>query len=299
MKKLYPIGQALLAAALFGASAPIAKLLLGQIAPVTLAALLYLGSGFAIMLIKFGQRLARLPVNVEAQIKRPDWGWLAGAVIAGGVAAPIVLLFSLRSTPASTASLLLNFEGVATTVIAVVIFKEAIGRFALIAIACTTIASIILSWTTDGQWGISLGAIGILGACTLWGIDNNFTNRISGRDPLAIVMVKGLGAGTFSLILSFILGNALPSIGSVISALLVGSFSYGISIMLFIYALRGLGAARTSTLFSTAPLVGVVLSIVLFKDTPTIAFGVGLVLMVLAAGLLIVERQRSPQSTTG
>lgn len=284
---VYPMAQALLAAILFGASAPLAKLLLGEIEPVLLAGLLYLGSGLGILLYK-----TLSPVesrDAEAPINRGDWGWLAGAVFAGGVAAPILLLISLRNTPASTASLLLNFEGVATTLIAALVFKEAVSRYAIWAIACVTLASILLSWDTSGQWSLSLGALGIIGACILWGIDNNLTRNISAKDPLMIVIVKGLGAGSFSFVLALILGNWLPSILIVLGALLLGSLSYGLSIVLFIRAMRGLGAVRTSALFGTAPLIGTALSFVLFRDALTPLFLIALPLMIIAAALLFRE----------
>jgi drug/metabolite transporter (DMT)-like permease len=140
------------------------------------------------------QHLGGQAYKAGAQLTRHDVPWLVGAVFAGGVAAPIVLLFSLRNTPAATASLLLNFESVATTFIAALAFREAIGRRVWLAIALITAASALLSWTSNGQWGVSLGALGILAACALWGVDNNFTRNISAKDPFIIVIVKGLAA---------------------------------------------------------------------------------------------------------
>jgi drug/metabolite transporter (DMT)-like permease len=291
-RRIYPMGQALLAAILFGASAPLAKMLLGEIEPISLAAFLYLGSGIGVLLFKLVQQARHSGERAEAQITRADWKWLAGAVFAGGVAAPIILFFGLRNTPASTASLLLNFEGVATTVIAALVFKEAIGKYALWSILCVTAASIVLSWDASGQWGVSAGALGILAACVLWGVDNNLTGKISAKDPLVIVLVKGFGAGSFSLLLSRVLGQALPRPEIILGALGLGSLSYGMSIVLFIHAMRGMGAARTSAIFGSAPLVGMVLSLVLFRDPVTLLFGVGLILMVAGAFLLIREQHR-------
>lgn len=286
----YPTFQALLAAALFGASAPLAKLLLGQIEPVFLAAFLYLGSGFGVLLYKVINRARSADTPQEAGLSRSDYRWLGGAVIAGGVAAPILLLFSLRVTAASTASLLLNFEGVATALIAMLVFREALSRRALAAILTVTLGSILLSWDASGEWGISLGALGIVGACVLWGIDNNLTRNISAKDPLTIVLVKGLGAGSFSFGLALLLGNTLPALPTILGALLLGSLSYGLSIVLFIWAMRGLGAARTSAVFGTAPLAGVILSLVVFQDALTLWFFGGLVLMALAMLLLLTEQ---------
>jgi len=287
---IYSMCQALLAASLFGASAPVAKLLLGDVEPVVLAALLYLGSGMSLLLIGFARRMSDRPGTVEAQIDRADVRWLVGAVLAGGVAAPIVLLFSLRSTPAATASLLLNFEGVATTFIAALVFKEAIGCRAWWAILCVTAASILLSLNVNGGWGLSIGALGILAACLLWGIDNNFTRNIAAKDPLAIVTLKGLGAGVCSLVLALILGNSLPTPGVALKAMLLGSLSYGLSVVLFIRAMRGLGAARTSALFGTAPLAGVAVSILLLGEAPTILLVTALPFMTVGALLLLNEQ---------
>src|ERR1035437_5469076 len=255
------IVQALIAALLFGASAPLAKLLLGEIEPIPLAAFLYLGSGIGLLGVKLFQHMKQQGLDSEAQINTPDYLWLAGAIIAGGVAAPIILLFSLKITPAATASLLLCFEGVATTLIAFFAFNESISRRAGWAIALITLASIFLSINLNAEWGFSLGSLGIVAACILWGIDNNFTRNISAKDPLIIVTIKGLGAGGFSLVLALILGNNIPALNVILSAMVLGCLSYGISIVLFIHALRGLGAARTSALFSTAPLTGIILSI--------------------------------------
>ena len=209
--------QALLAAIFFGASAPIAKLLLDDdIAPIFLAAFLYIGSGTGISLVKLTQRMRSK--EVEAGIKPPDIKWLAGAIISGGILAPIVLMVSLQNTSASTASLLLNFEGVGTTLIALLFFKEAIGRRAWTAIIVITLASIFLS--------------------------TNFARNISGKDPLAIVAWKGLVAGTFSFFLALFLGNPFPAVKTILGTLILGFVSYGLSTMLFIHSMRGLGAAH-------------------------------------------------------
>jgi drug/metabolite transporter (DMT)-like permease len=282
------IFQALLAAIFFGASAPIAKVLLGDIAPIFLAAFLYIGSGTGISLVKLTQRLRSK--EVEADIKPPDIKWLAGAIVSGGILAPIVLMVSLQNTPASTASLLLNFEGVGTTLIALLFFKEAIGRRAWTAIIVITLASIFLSTDFKSGFGLSLGALGIILACVLWGADNNFTRNISGKDPLAIVAWKGLVAGTFSFFLAVLLGNPFPTAKTILGTLILGFVSYGLSTMLFIRSMRGLGAARTSALYGTAPLAGVLLSIVIFGEFPSFLFIIAAILMIGGALLLINEQ---------
>lgn len=287
---IFSLFQALLAALLFGASAPLSKFLLGELEPIPLAAFLYLGSGIGLLGIKFIQSINRNGLTREAHIKPPDYRWLAGAILAGGVAAPIVLLISLKNTPASTASLLLSFEGVATTLVAYFAFKESISRRAWWAIALITLGSIFLSINLDDAWGFSLGALGIIAACILWGLDNNFTRNISSKDPLIIVTVKGLGAGSFSLGLAVFLGIKLPGWETVLSAMLLGSLSYGLSIVLFIHAMRGLGAARTSALFGVAPISGMVLSMIMFQEMPTWLFVAAIPLMLLGALLLVNEQ---------
>lgn len=279
--------QALLAALFFGASAPISKLLLGDVPPVLMAAFLYLGSGTGISLIKLFQRATRN--QKEAGIRRPDVGWLAGAIVSGGILAPIILMISLKNTAASTASLLLNFEGVGTTLIALLFFRESISRRALSAILIITLASIFLSTDFSSGFGLSLGALGVILACVLWGVDNNFTRNISAKDPLTIVAWKGLVAGSFSLLLGLGLGQQLPEFRLILRILLLGFVSYGLSTMLFIYSMRGLGAARTSALYGTAPLAGVLLSIVIFRDPVTVLFVLAALLMMVGAYWLANE----------
>lgn len=291
-KQVIPIFQAIIAALLFGASAPFAKSLLGDIEPVSLAGFLYLGSGLILLIIKVVQKAIIKNIASEARLERADLGWLAGAILAGGIGAPIVQLFGLRSTPGATASLLLNFESVATTLIAALVFKEQVGRRALRAILLITLASILLSVNINQGWGFSIGSLGIIGACILWGIDNNFTRNISAKNPQSIVMFKGLIAGSFSLMLSLILGNKLPQIGIILKSLLLGSLSYGVSITLFIRAMRGLGASRTSALFATSPLAGIVLSFLLLHESPTIMILIAFPLMVLGTLFLVNEEHK-------
>lgn len=276
--------QALLAALFFGASAPVLKFLLGDISPVFLASFLYLGSGTGITLTKLTQRK-----GTEAGIQRADVKWLAGAIISGGIIAPIVLMVSLQNTPASTASLLLNFEGVGTTLIALLFFKESISRRAWMAILVITLASIFLSTDFSSGFGLSLGALGVILACVLWGLDNNLTRNISSKDPLVIVAWKGLVAGTFSFLLAWALGNPFPSTTTILATLALGFICYGLSTLLFIRSMRGLGAARTSALYGTAPLAGVLLSIVIFSEIPSVIFIAAAILMIGGALLLINE----------
>ncbi|MHB8910740.1 MAG: DMT family transporter [Syntrophales bacterium] len=285
----YPLLQALAAAFLFGASAPLSKLLLHDIEPAVMAGLLYLGSGTGVLLFKILRTSVTGTGDTEAKLAHSDIKWLAAGILSGGVAAPITLLFSLRETPAATASLLLNFECAATTLIAALLFKESISRRAWAAILCITLAGILLSTDFSGSWGLSIGALGVLMACIFWGMDNNFTRNISAKDPLMIVTVKGLGAGSVSLGLGFLLGNPLPGFAAIAGAMLLGCMSYGASIVLFIHAMRGLGAGRTSALFGTAPVTGIILSIILFQETPNWLFMIALPVMIIGAISLATE----------
>ncbi len=254
-----------------------------------MAGLLYLGSGIGLSLFKGMRKSVTGAGDAEARLAYPDIKWLAAAILAGGVAAPIILLFSLRETPAATASLLLNFECAATTLIAALLFRESISRRAWGAIFCITVAGILLSTDFSGKWGLSIGALGVLIACIFWGMDNNFTRNISAKDPLMIVTMKGFGAGLVSLGLGFLLGNPLPPPSAIIGAMLLGCLSYGLSIVLFIHAMRSLGAGRTSALFGTAPIAGIILSIILFQETPHWTFIVALPVMIIGGVSLATE----------
>jgi drug/metabolite transporter (DMT)-like permease len=287
--KVFPIIQALLAALLFGASAPLAKILLGQIEPVPLAAFLYLGSGTGLLIYQLAINLVNKEKKAEAPLTKKDFPWLLGAILFGGVIAPIILMTSLKFTPASTAALLLNFEGVSTTLIALFFFKESIGRRVLTAVLCITIASILLSWDFSNQWEFSLGALGVVGACVCWGIDNNFTRNISAKNPYTIVILKGFGAGAFSLILALVLSQQIPDIKVVLLAMVLGCFSYGLSIVLFVLAMRNLGSARTSALFATSPFIGAILAFILYRDIPNVMFFVALPVMILGTFFLLHE----------
>lgn len=287
--RIYPILQAIVAAALFGASTPFAKLLLSSIDPLPLAGLLYLGSGIGSALFLLAQRSMHQRDQAEAPLTRSDLPWLFGAVAAGGIAAPNVLMVSLKATPAATASLLLNFEGVATVLIAACFFGEAVGQRVWAAAACITLAGILLSIDLSGKWGISPGAVGVIAACAFWGIDNNLTRNVSAKDPLQIVATKGLCAGLFSLSLAAVIGRPLSNVGSALTAMLLGFVSYGVSIMLFILALRGLGAARTSSYFGAAPFMGAALSFALFRMLPNAFFALSIPFMVVGVALLLTE----------
>jgi drug/metabolite transporter (DMT)-like permease len=285
---LYLVGLAVGGAILFGASAPVAKVLLGDTDPVVLAGLLYAGSGLGLALLSLLRR-AEI-VRTEAKLSAGDLPWLAGSLLAGGVAAPVLLMVSLQATPAATASLLLNFESVATAAIALLIFREAIGRRVWAAIGLITLGCVLLAVNLSAGFGLSAGALGVIGACALWGIDNNFTNKISSKDPLAIGMIKGLGAGSFTLAVALLLGRPMPGMTASLAALCLGAVSYGVSIAMFILASRGLGAARTSAWFGSAPFAGAVLSLLVFREFPGLQFLAALPFMAGGALLLFGEK---------
>lgn len=291
-QKLYPVLMVIAASILFGASTPLAKILLGQIQPVPLAAFLYLGSGLGLSVFLLINFLTKKRIINEAPLKKKDYLWLSGATVAGGIIAPILLFISLQSTPSSTASLLLNFEAVATTLIAAAVFRENTGRQMIAAVVLITAASIFLSWDAGNQWGFSIGSLGIILACICWGIDNNFTRNISSKNPFSVVAVKGIAAGVFSLALSMILQIQLPDFNIIFTAMIIGFFCYGLSIVLFVFAMRHLGAARTSALFGIAPFIGALLSFILLGDIPNSMFIISLPFMIAGAAFLLKERHQ-------
>lgn len=281
-----PILLALVAAALFGASAPLAQVLLADASPVVLAGLLYLGAGLAVT----GARLIRGRSTGEAPLARRDLPWLAGTVLAGGFLAPVLLMVGLASTPAATASLLLNTEAVFTALLAAAFFGEGIGRRVAVAIGLITAAGMLLSFDPSGRLALSLGALAVVGACALWGLDNNCARQISSKDPFAIGTAKGLGAAVLSLSLATLVGESLPPPPVAIAAVLLGAVCYGVSMVCFILALRSLGAARTAGVFGLAPFIGAGLALVIAPVAPGWQFLVALPPM--AAGALLIARER-------
>lgn len=274
----------LASAALFGASTPIAKLLLGAINPWLLAGLLYLGSGAGLWLFRLVDR-----GRAEAPLRGSDMPWLAAAIIAGGVIGPVLLMTGLVSTASSQAALLLNLEGVATMVIAWVVFRENFDRRILVGAGAILAGAMVLSWPTGAQ-GVGLGALAIAGACVAWGIDNNLTRKVSGADPVQIAMLKGLAAGATNLILALALGARMPSPPLIAAAALLGFFGYGVSLVLFVMALRHVGAARTGAYFSVAPFIGAALGVLLLGDSISWTLVIAGALMAAGVCLHLLER---------
>ncbi len=280
--------MALVSAALFGASTPLAKLLLGGVDPWLLAGLLYLGSGLGLGLVHLARGLLGVPAP-EAPLRRGDLPWLALVLLAGGVIGPLLLMVGLARTPASSAALLLNLEGLATMAIAWLWYKENVDRRLLIGAAAILAGAMMISWQ-GGPAGVGLGALAIAGACLAWGVDNNLTRKLSSADPVQIAAIKGLVAGSVNLALAFGRGAHLPVLGAVASAGVVGFFGYGVSLVLFVLALRHLGTARTGAYFSTAPFLGAALSLLLFREPITAPLIAAAVLMAIGIYLHLSER---------
>ncbi len=283
---------ALAAAALFGASTPLAKLLLGEVPPIGLAGLLYLGSGLGLFAARLAMHTRRSAnqLATEAPLAARDYPWLAGAVIAGGVVAPVLLMWGLSGTGASEASLLLNLEGVITTLVAAALFREAVGGRVWAAAVLMLAAGLVLSWQWQADLKLSLHAVAIVGACFCWALDNNLTRKVSASDPVVLAMIKGLAAGSFNLVLALVLGMSFPATATLVGALVVGFLGYGVSLVLFILALRHLGSSRTAAHFSTAPFIGAAIAIFALGEPFTVSFGVALALMVAATWLVLTEQ---------
>jgi drug/metabolite transporter (DMT)-like permease len=281
---------ALASALLFGASTPFAKLLLGTLDPWMLAGLLYLGSGLGLGALWIGRHLIGSPAT-EAPLRLPDAPWLAAIVLTGGMIGPVLLMVGLTHTPASTAALLLNLEGLATMGIAWLVFREHVDRRLLLGAFAILGGAILLSWGGwDSGTGVGWGALAIAGACLFWGIDNNLTRKLSAADPVQIAAVKGLVAGAVNLALSLLQGSAMPPASVLLGAGLVGLAGYGFSLVLFVLALRHLGTGRTGAYFSTAPFVGAVLAIAMLADPVTLSLIAAAALMGAGVYLHVAER---------
>lgn len=286
--KISGAGLAIASAVLFGASTPFAKLLLGGgLSPWALAGILYLGSGIGLGIVHLVQRRRAGGTN-ETSLSRADLPWLGLVVLTGGAIAPVLLMIGLSSTPASSAALLLNLEGLATMMIAWLVFHESVDRRLLLGALAILAGAVLLSWQ-GGPAGFGVGSLAIAGACLAWGIDNNLTRKLSAADPVQIAMVKGLVAGTVNLTLAIATGASLPGPMQLGAAALVGFLGYGVSLVLFVLALRHLGAARTGAYFSTAPFLGSVLAIGMFGEPLTVRLLVAGALMALGLYLHLAE----------
>jgi drug/metabolite transporter (DMT)-like permease len=276
---------ALVAAALFGASAPLAKSLLASITPQLLAGFLYIGSGVGLTVF----RLVR-GARAEAPLTRTDVPWLSGAIAFGGIVGPVLLMIGLTRTPASGASLLLNLEGVFTACLAWFVFQENVDRRIALGMLAIVAGGIVLTWEGHASWGGVIGPLAIAGACLSWAADNNLTQKVSGGDPAQIAMLKGLVAGGVNTAIALGRGAQLPVASPLAAALVVGFLSYGVSLVMYVLALRHLGTARTGAYFSTAPFVGAALSLIAFRERPTNGFVTAAALMAIGVWLHLSER---------
>src|SRR5215813_1678139 len=276
------------AAALFGVSIPLAKWLGLADTPLVGTALLYGGAGLGLLLALAVTRVGGQRPR-EAALKRRDAPILLAVVLLGGLCGPILQLYGLARTAGSTASLLLNLEVVFTMLVAVALFRDHIGRRETVAAALVIGGAAWLSWQTASGGGARTSAVGvgaIAASCLAWAVDNNLTQKLSARDPRAITAVKGLGAGACATLLAWQMGAKLPPLRIVGVGLLLGAVSYGTSLVLYVRALRGLGAARTGALFATAPFVGAVVSFGILGERPGwVHLGAG---TLMAAGVLLL-----------
>lgn len=269
---------AVLAATLYALNAPFSKLLLHTVPPTMMAAFLYLGAGAGLSLVRLVQRIWGIP-DTERPLARKDVPYVIG-MVGLDIAAPVFLMAGLSMTTAANACLLNNFEIVATSIIAFSIFKEAISRRLWCAIALVTASSVLLSIEDASSFSFSPGSILVLLACICWGMENNCTRKISDKDPLQIVVIKGFGSGTGSLIIALLLNEPFPGAGHLAAACLLGFIAYGLSIFFYIRAQRYLGSAKTSAYYALAPFIGVAFSFAVLKEAPTPTFFAALLIMV-------------------
>lgn len=279
---------AVLAAVLFGICSPVSKLLLADLSPTFMAALLYLGAGLGMLLVQLAGRLKQR-YKTEAGMTRKELPYII-AMILLDIGAPIFLMLGLSMTTASTASLLNNFEIVATSAIAMIFFKEPLGRRMWMAILLITVSCIILTVDDFSSLSLSVGSVFVIAACLCWGIENNCTRMLSLKDPLQIVIVKGFGSGIGALLIAVVSKGCYGKLPYILAALLLGFVSYGLSIFFYIAAQRELGAARTSIYYAAAPFIGVVIAWIVLRDAITGSFLLALAVMLTGTYFAVSEK---------
>lgn len=284
------VAAAFLAACLYALSTPCSKVLLGSVAPNMMAALLYLGAGVGMATLTAVRAAARPAPAAEEPLERADAPYVVAMVLLD-IAAPILLMAGLAHAAPENVALLNNFEIVATAVIAFAAFGERVAPRTWAGIAVITASCALLSLEGAGALSFSAGSLLVLGACLCWGVENNCTSRLSEKDPAQVVVVKGLGSGTGALAVALLAGDALPALPDIAAALVLGFVAYGLSIFFYVYAQRGLGAARTSAYYAVNPFIGAALSLVLFQTVPGPAFLVALALMALGAWLVTPQAE--------
>jgi drug/metabolite transporter (DMT)-like permease len=282
--------SALASAALFGISTPTAKVLLGAINPIVLAGLLYCGAGVGVAFLRrFARGALQSSKAAQVALNGKDVPWLIGAIAAGGIVGPLLLMFGLAQTDAATASLLLALEGAATALIAWFVFHENFDRRIALGMVCIVTGAIILAWSGRPTLQNAIGPIAIICACVAWGIDNNLTLKVSLADPLQIVELKGLIAGPFNFVIGLWAGGLITLSPALLLAGITGFLGYGLSLVLYVVALRHLGAARTGAYFSTAPFLGAVVSIFALGENLTLGLVVAGGLMAIGVWLHVTE----------
>lgn len=287
MKQGKYIFYAILAAALYAINSPFSKLLLEKLSPTMLAALLYLGAGIGMFIVGIIQRKTGF-AEKEKPLTKKELPYTVGMVVLD-IAAPIFLMIGLTMTSAANASLLNNFEIVATSIIALCIFKEKISKRLWVGIVLVTAASILLSVEDVTSFSFSIGSLFVLLACVCWGFENNCTRNLSSKNPLEVVVIKGFGSGIGSLVIAAVINEFTFDPLFVLFALILGFVAYGLSIFFYIHAQRYLGAAKTSAFYAVSPFIGTILSLILFKEIPSVTFIIAFVVMV--AGAVVVSSE--------
>lgn len=277
------IAFAILAAALYAINAPFSKILLEFMPPTLMAGFLYVGAGIGMIFIALMRKIKKYEAK-ELKLTKSELPYTI-AMIVLDIAAPICLLFGLNSTTAANASLLNNFEIVATAIIALMVFKEKISTRLWFGIFFVTLSCGILSFEDVSSLRFSYGSLFVLLATICWGFENNCTRKISSKDPLQIVLLKGIFSGIGSLIIGLFIGEWIEALWSIVAVLCVGFVAYGLSIYFYVYAQRLLGAARTSAYYAVAPFIATILSLIIFRKIPDVTYFVALVLMIVGAWL--------------
>lgn len=277
------IAFAILAAVLYAINAPFSKILLEFMPPTLMAGFLYVGAGIGMIFIAFMRKIKKYEAK-ELKLTKSELPYTI-AMIVLDIAAPICLLFGLNSTTAANASLLNNFEIVATAIIALMVFKEKISTRLWFGIFFVTLSCGILSFEDVSSLRFSYGSLFVLLATICWGFENNCTRKISSKDPLQIVLLKGIFSGIGSLIIGLFIGEQIEALWSIVAVLCVGFVAYGLSIYFYVYAQRLLGAARTSAYYAVAPFIAAILSLIIFREIPDVTYFVALVLMIVGAWL--------------
>ena len=289
-------GLAILSALLFGASTPLAKLLLRDVDAWMLAGLLYLGSGLGLIAVRaFARTLGSSPRS-EAALRGSEWPWLALAILFGGVTGPVLLMVGLAHTAATTAALLLNLEGVLTALLAWFVFRENFDRRIALGMTAIVVGGFVLTWGGSLILRAMLGPLMIAGACLAWAIDNNLTRKVSQADPVQIALLKGCVAGLVNVSIAFGLGSGLPPLGALSAAMVVGFAGYGVSLVLFVVALRHIGTARTGAYFSLAPFFGGLIAVLVLREPVTVQLVTAGVLMAIGVWLHLTERHEHEHS---